>query len=259
MKFKIFSNGKELSKQTHQEVYDKLINEGFIFDETNYDLAISIGGDGTFLHMVKDTGFNSDVLYVGINTGTLGFGVEVSINGIDEFIMNLKKDNYKVDYIGIEEIKINTKNGEPNFNALNEIVIREKTLNTFICDVKIDDSFLEKFIGDGLLISTSFGSTAYNLSFGGAIIYNTFHAMEITPIAPLNNKSYRTLLNSVVVPEEKRVVLIPKKKDLLITIDGENNYYDDVISIEIFMGNKKIKCYRDTNYNFCKKINEKFL
>ena len=259
MKYKIFTNNKEISNKIKEEVSVKLSRNNFIYNEEDYDLAIAIGGDGSFLHMVKDTNFNTNILYVGINAGTLGFAQEISIDNIDNFIEDIKKNNYKVDYIGIEEIKVNTNNSTSYFNALNEIVVRDKELNTLLCNVMIDNSYLEKFIGDGLLISTSFGSTAYNLSFGGAIIYNTFHTLEITPIAPLNNKAYRTLLNSVVVPSDKKITLIPDKKSLLITIDGENNYYDDISSIEIYMENKTIKCYRNIDYDFCKKINEKFL
>ena len=259
MKFNIFTNNRELSLKLKEEVKTKLANNGFIYNEEDYDIAIAIGGDGSFLHMVESASFNENVLYVGINAGTLGFAQEISVDNIDEFIANLKNDSYKIDYIGIEEIKINTKESTSYFNALNEIVVRDKELNALTCDVKVDDSYLEKFIGDGLLVSTSFGSTAYNLSFGGAIVYNTFHTLQITPIAPLNNKAYRTLLNSVVIPDNKKITIIPEKSNLLITIDGENSYYNDVISVEIYSSDKKIKCYRDNNYDFCKKINEKFL
>ena len=168
-------------------------------------------------------------------------------------------NNYTIQNIKPVSAKVFARDRDFTRIGVNEIVVRDKELNTLLCNVMIDNSYLEKFIGDGLLISTSFGSTAYNLSFGGAIIYNTFHTLEITPIAPLNNKAYRTLLNSVVVPSDKKITLIPDKKSLLITIDGENNYYDDVSSIEIYMENKTIKCYRNIDYDFCKKINEKFL
>ena len=119
---------------------------------------------------------------------------------------------------------------------------------------------LENFVGDGLLIATSFGSTAYNLSHGGSIVYNTFHTLQITPIAPLNNKSYRNLLNSVILPENKKVTLVPRKgKDILITIDGENKVYKDALEVQTYVNDKRIKCLRRKDYNFSKKINEKFL
>ena len=258
-KYKIFSNKSKLSIEIENKVREKLDKANFIENEKSFDLGIAIGGDGCFLKMVKEANFNSRVLYVGINTGTLGFAQEVSVEDIDDFVNNLIIENYKIDYIGIQETKITTKDTVSYFNSLNEIVIREKSLNTLKLDILIDNEELEKFVGDGMLVATSFGSTAYNLSFGGSIVYNTFHTLQITPIAPLNNKSYRNLLNSVIVPEDKKISIIPKNNNLLITIDGDNNIYDNVSLIETYIHKKKIKCYRDKNYDFSKKINEKFL
>ncbi len=119
---------------------------------------------------------------------------------------------------------------------------------------------LERFVGDGLLIATSFGSTAYNLSHGGSIVYNTFHTLQITPIAPLNNKSYRNLINSVILPENKTVKLdLGGDKNIMITVDGENIVYENVVKVETFVHEKRIKCLRRKDYDFSKKINEKFL
>lgn len=259
-KFKIFNNDNEKSIDAKDLIIDKLEKNGFVLDNENYDLAIAIGGDGSFLRMVKQTNFNSDILYVGINAGTLGFAQEVSLECIDEFINELKEENYKIDSIGVQETKVVTKKTDSNFYSLNEIVVRQKELNTMVLDVKIEDVFLEQFIGDGLLIATSFGSTAYNLSFGGSMVYNTFHTLQLTPIAPLNNKSYSTLSNSVILPENKRITLIPTRdNNLLITIDGENNFYNDVRKIETVINKKRIKCLRRKDYDFSKKINEKFL
>lgn len=258
--FRLFSNDNERSKVVEEKVRDKLVKNNFIEDKNNYDLAIAIGGDGSFLRMVKQTNFNSDVLYVGINAGTLGFAQEVSIDDIDDFIEELKNESYKVDSIGVQKTKVITEKSDSNFYSLNEIVIRKEDLNTILLDVYIEDSILESFVGDGLLIATSFGSTAYNLSHGGSIVYNTFHTLQITPIAPLNNKSYRNLLNSVILPENKKVTLVPRKgKDILITIDGENKVYKDALEVQTFVNDKRIKCLKRKDYNFSKKINEKFL
>ena len=124
----------------------------------------------------------------------------------------------------------------------------------------IDEKRLENFVGDGILVSTSFGSSAYNLSFGGSIVYSDLHTMQITPVAPLNNKSYKVLKNSVVIPESRIVSLIPKElsNQLIITVDGENKSYNDVQKIEISV-KKKIKFVRMTEYDYTKKIHEKFL
>lgn len=260
-RIKIFANNNDKSLSLKDEVANKLIENDFEIVDNNFDLGIAIGGDGSFLRMIKDNNFDSDTYYIGINAGTLGFAQEVEINDIEEFINDLKEDKFLVEEIGIQESTIyNKDNKTDEFYSLNEIVVREKTLNTLKLDVYIDNYLLENFAGDGILVATSFGTTAYNLSFGGSIIYNTFHALELTTIAPLNNKTYKTISNSIVLPLNKNITLLPTKTDnLIVTVDGVNKVYDNVIKIETIMKDKTIKCLRNKDYNFIKKINEKFI
>ena len=111
-----------------------------------------------------------------------------------------------------------------------------------------------------MLISTSFGSTAYNLSYGGSIVYNTFHTLQITPIAPINNKIYKTLRNSVIIPFDRVITLEPKKNpNFILMIDGKNNYFQDVVNIRISRKEDRIKVIRKPDYNFIQKVNDKFL
>ena len=141
------------------------------------------------------------------------------------------------------------------------MVLREQDLNTSKFKVLINDELLENYVGDGLLVSTSFGSTAYNLSFGGSIVYNTFHTLQLTPIAPLNSKSYRSLLNSLIVPSDKIISIRPEvvSKNILISIDGDNYRYNDVIRVDTYIKDKEIKVLKMNDYDMIKKINEKFL
>lgn len=257
---KIFYNNNDKSINTFNEAKDKLIKNGFNIVENDYNIAIAIGGDGSFLRMVKETNFKSDVLYLGINTGTLGFAQEIHVNELDELIENLKTGNYKVNEFGVQETNLYSNNENSKFYSLNDIVIRDMDLNTLKLDIFIDDALLEHFAGDGILVSTSFGSTAYNLSFGGSIIYNTFHALELSPVAPLNNKTYRTLTNSLVLPQNKNIEIVPvSNKNLIVTVDGENKYYENVDKIDTILSDKTIMCYQNIDYNFVKKINDKFL
>ena len=258
---KIFCNNNVHSENLKQIIITKLQENNYIFDDEKPDLCLAIGGDGSFLRMIKNNNFKSEPIYVGINAGTLGFLQEIKIDNIDEFIYKLNNNLYKIDEVGIQETKI-IANGENSiFYSLNEIVLRDKDLNTTKLDIKVDTAKLEKFIGDGILISTSTGSTAYNLSFGGAIVANSLHTLQITPIAPLNSKSYRSLINSIIIPESTLITIIPEEnnKNLLITIDGDNNVYLNVERIETYVNKKRIKCLRLENYNFFEKINEKFL
>ena len=97
---KLFVNKNDESIKTANIIRDKLFTNGFVINDQNYELAIAVGGDGSFLRMIKNNNFNSDIYYVGINSGTLGFLQEVKLIEIDKFIMELKNNQYKVEQIG---------------------------------------------------------------------------------------------------------------------------------------------------------------
>lgn len=256
MKIKIFCNNNINSLKVLNELKEKIKKNNLELVENNFDIGIAIGGDGSFLRMVKECQFNKDILYVGINTGTLGFAQEIYPNKIDEFLSKLIKKEYKIEEVGIQETKVYSDYIK-TFYSLNEIVIRDENLNVLKSDIKINNTELESFVGDGLLISTSFGSTAYNLSYGGSIVYNELHTLQITPIAPLNNKVYKTLTNSVIIPQNK-IITLETANSVILTIDGENIIYENIDKIETFI-NKTIKFIRMNDYDYTKKINEKFL
>lgn len=260
-KIRLFTNNNEKSLEITKSIQEKLEKKNFQLVEDDYEIAIAVGGDGSFLRMVKETNFNEKCIYVGINAGTLGFAQEINLDEVNEFIKILEHNNFKVEEIGIAEIEIDTPDSSSKHLALNEIVVRDLDLNTTNLMVEVENNLLEHYVGDGILISTSFGSTAYNLSFGGSIVYNTFHTLQITPIAPLNNKTYRNLLNSVIIPSNKEIMITPENRtnNLLITIDGDNNEYKKVQRIHVKIEHRTIRVFRKNNYNFINKINHKFL
>ena len=108
-KVKIFSNNSEKSQEIKKMLIDKLDKNNISVVDNDYDLGIAIDGDGSFLRMIKENNFNSDIYYIGINAGTLGFAQEVSIDNIDEFIDNLNNNNFIVEELGIQENDIYTK------------------------------------------------------------------------------------------------------------------------------------------------------
>ncbi len=258
-KVRLFINQNEFSKTVAIELTECLYHHNFEIDETDYEIAISIGGDGAFLRMVKETNFDPSIYYIGVHTGTLGFLPEVLPNELEEFVSYLEHGDYKLNEIGVLETTIYGKE-EKKLVALNDIVVRDGALNSLTLNVKLEGELLEKFKGDGMLISTSIGSTAYNLSFGGSMVYFKLHTLQLTPIAPFNSSSYRNLRNSIVMPEYVAIDLEPdEKKDLIITVDGENYEAKEVIKITFNIGNKKIKRLRYHNVPFSTIIKEKIL
>lgn len=260
-KVKLFTNSNIKSKSIESELKELLVNSNFkITDADDFDLGIAIGGDGSFLRMVNASHFNSKACYVGINAGTLGFAQDIKIDELEEFVRHIKEEYYFYEEVGIEEVEVETKEKKYKFNALNEFVVRNSELNTIHLDIYVDNNLLENYVGDGVLLSTSFGSTAYNLNFGGSIVYNSFDTLQLTPIAPQNNKSCNSLTNSIIIPASKEIIIYPKQSDndILLTIDGNNVFYNDVVSIKTSIKDC-IKLIRKKDYNFIKKINDKFL
>lgn len=261
MKIKLFPNKNSDSLFIADILTEELRNNGFTLVDEKYDLAIAIGGDGSFLHMVNSNAFNTDIKYIGINNGTLGFLQEIKPTELNSFIKNLSTDNYKEELLGFENIKVVTNDEVYYFNSLNETVIRDMNLSTAYFNVYINGTYLEKFVGDGLMISTPSGSTAYNLSCNGAIIFNGIHTLQMTPIAPINNNIYRTISNPIILPEDRVIRLIPtgRTTDIMILVDGVNHLIKNVNAVEIRISDEKLKCIRMQDYDYTQIINDKFL
>ena len=257
-KIKIYINGDEKSIKVRDNIINDLVNRNFEIVDNDYDLAISIGGDGTFLKMVNENNFYSDIYYIGINSGTLGFLQEIDLNKTIDFINRLENNDFKEESLSIGKVLIRTIDKVYQYNFLNEIVIRKNNFGTLEIPIYIDDELLEDFTGDGVLISTSTGSTAYNMSFGGAIVYNSLKTLSLTPIAPINNRAYRTLTNSFILPINTKIEMLGNN-DLFFMIDGKNKEIKNVTKLEVCIDKKEIKCLRMNDFHFIKVINNKIL
>ena len=258
---KLFANNNEKCTRIAELVRARLLQNGFIVNAAEYELGIAIGGDGSFLRMVKENNFADNVYFIGINSGTLGFMQDVSLSDIDELITSLKNERYDVEKICIQETCVKHSKGEDKFYSLNEIVVRSSDLKLLKVEVLINNSLLERYTGDGILVATPTGSTAYNLNIGGSVMYNSLACLQITPITPINSSVYHTITNSIIIPEYAKVTFLTleEDKELLINADGETRIFRGVKKIETKIAGKKIKVVRLKGYNFEQKINEKLL
>lgn len=147
-------------------------------------VAVSLGGDGTFLRTARKVG-SSGVPVVGINTGNLGFLSHYTFADTPYLLARLSSGD-----VGVEErevLKVSSDLLPEGFwpYALNEVaVLKEDTSSMINSRVTVDGFFLADYLADGILISTPTGSTAYNLSVGGPIVEPSLHCMIITPVAP---------------------------------------------------------------------------
>lgn len=241
----IISNKNLESKKTSLELADKLTNRGFIVKDkydSNAELNICVGGDGSFLRAVHKNRFPK-IPFVGINTGHLGFFQEISPGKIDDFINKYINEEYIVDEILLVSAEVCTKDKCYYLAGVNEIVVKGSRSKVIHLDVSIDGNYLENYSGDGIIISTPSGSTAYNYSVGGSIIYPTLNTLQIAPLAPISSKAYRSLPNSVVVPGDSIVNLKLENRytnSTLIVNDGVEFKYDNIDHINFQISDKKI-------------------
>lgn len=160
---------------------------------------VVIGGDGTFLRATHESGF-SKIPFVGINTGHLGFFQASDADSLETNLQKLVRGDYYIDELNLIKATVETSSWTYELWCVNEFAIKSTNEAVGRFDVSIDGVPLINQSGDGLMISTPSGSTAYNLSAGGSILYQTLQGYQITPIAPLHSKSYNCLPASLVVP-----------------------------------------------------------
>ncbi|HVI41345.1 MAG TPA: hypothetical protein VM577_11860, partial [Anaerovoracaceae bacterium] len=129
-------------------------------------------------------------------------------------------------------------------------------------NISIGDSFIERFSGDGILVSTPAGSTAYNYSLGGSIVDPRLNLLQVTPIAPMNTTAYRSFTSSVILPPDLSIRVNPEysgDQGLLIVPDGLEYLHEGVEEIYMEFSESIVKLLRFENYDFWNKVKSKFL
>src|SRR5881398_1708989 len=183
------------------------------------DLILVLGGDGTMIATGRMLGDNQ-VRVIGVNYGGLGYLAEFPIEELFPALEAILAGQYKVERRVMLSVELRrgeelvTKN-----RVLNDVVMNKSALARIIeIEAHLSGQFVNSFRADGLIVSTPTGSTAYNLSAGGPVIYPSMNAIVITPICPF------TLSNRpIVVPDESLIELrlITQNEDVALTLDGQ--------------------------------------
>jgi len=227
------------------------------------ELIICIGGDGALLRMLAEHDFPRQPI-VGINTGHLGFFQELDTKDIDAFIVAYQAKKYSVQTYrtAYADIKIPGTAKPQRIKALNEIVIRGGQSHLAHLNIYIGDSFIEQFCGDGIVISTPAGSTAYNYSLGGSIVDPRIELLQVTPIAPINSTAYRSFTSGVLLPQKLSVGIFPEypqSQELLVTADGAETMFSGIGEMKAGLSRDLVTLLRFKDYDFWKTVKQKLL
>ncbi|MCF6201341.1 MAG: NAD(+)/NADH kinase [Hydrogenimonas sp.] len=193
------------------------------------DILVSIGGDGTLISLTRRSySFHKPIL--GINAGTLGFLADINPDEIDSFVKKLYTGEFRIDERMMIEGSISNRNGERLFYSFNDIVISRPSISKMVnIDAYIDKKWFNTYYGDGLIVSTPTGSTAYNLAAGGPVTFPLTDAFILTPICP-HSLTQRPL----VMPADFEIEIKTPEKESLVIIDGQEQYEfgpDDTLTI----------------------------
>ncbi len=232
--------------ELYEEVSEIVRRNNFSLNEKNPDIVIALGGDGTLLRAVHHYLDQIDhIKFIGINAGTLGYLMQFSKEDLEDILKNRLFD---VERYSLIECLIKKNNNEQTLFAVNEFRF-ENPFHTMIADVYINNSHLEKFRGNGLVISSSLGSSAYNKSLGGAVVDSSLEILELTEIAPIENNVYRSLGSSLVLSREKEISLGMDFKYVIVGYDHESLPLDGVESILVKLSDKKLNLISNLNKN----------
>lgn len=200
------------------------VPDGLLLDGEPVDLLLTLGGDGTFLRGARNVaGTNTPVL--GLNLGRLGFLTSLAEEELEEGLGQVLAGQYGLDWRHTLEAHVVPANGSDGqrFTALNDVVIHMTGVARVVrLDLRTEDGGNEdtigQFSGDGVIISTPTGSTAYSLSAGGPIVSPAVECLVVTPICP-----HSLAFRSLVLPASRAVTVrcLDRTGDLVLTVDGQ--------------------------------------
>jgi len=186
--------------------------------EEPHDLVVALGGDGTLLAAARTLA--PDVPILGVNLGNLGFLTEVGRAELYPAMVQVLSGKFETEERSLLDVELlRNGSGSLSFRVFNDAVITKSALARIIeLTFSFDGHVIARCRSDGLIISTPTGSTAYNLSAGGPILYPLLPVIILTPICP-----HTLSLRPVVVPDAGRVeiTLETQREEVYLTLDGQ--------------------------------------
>ncbi len=256
MKFFIATTNEKTAIMEAGNIRKILEENGFCFNETNPEVVISIGGDGTFLRSIQ-LFQRLNPLFVNINFGNLGYLCEYSTKEVKELMDDLLNKNHVEKKLRMLECTYKNE----KFYAMNEFRVEALNGTTLTFDVSVNNTFLERIKGDGCLISTSIGSSGMARSLGGALVDNEIEMIQFIEKAPINNKFYTSIHSPFVLNNDKTITLSNFKPVTFgLYFDCKTNIIencDGPLSFKI--SDKSIRFLKNERNNYIKKTREALL
>lgn len=224
-------------------------------NEFDADLAISVGGDGTFLNVADRVGIKG-IPILGLNTGRLGFLADIAETEIEDAVDEILQGNYTVDELTQLQMKICADlNGDSHF-ALNEIAVMKQDSSSMITiHAWLNNEYLNTYQADGLVIATPTGSTAYSMSAGGPIVVPQAKNIILSPIAP-----HSLTVRPLVIPDNYTITLQVESRNnhFLVALDGRS-YVVPECKFEIKLADFNVKVAKRKSHTYFDTLRNKLM
>ena len=219
------------------------------------DFLFSIGGDGTFIDAANLVG-DSGIPILGINTGRIGFLTNVNRNNFQKAFSFLQESDYQIERRSLLQIKSDSGETLPASFALNDISIHPYGESINEVKVQANGEQLNTYWGDGVIVATPTGSTAYSLSCGGPILVPSADVMVLTPIA-----SHSLTVRSIVLPadNELKIKVESRSHRFVLSVDSHRLTMNDDVTLTVSRAPYTIQTVRLPNADFYSVIREKLL
>lgn len=226
---------------------------GDIFD---LDVAISLGGDGTFLRTAARVN-RQNIPILGINTGRLGFLADVGSTDVEDTLEELFKHYYKVEERILLRLETESRAYKGYNYALNEVaVLKRDTSSMITIHTSLNGEYLTSYQADGLVIATPTGSTAYSMSVNGPIILPQDNSIVLSPVAP-----HSLNVRPLVIPNDFEITLgvESRNRTFLISLDGRSEIFPAGIQLKISKADYTTKVIKRYNHTFYETLREKLM
>lgn len=226
---------------------------GDIFD---LDVAISLGGDGTFLRTAARVN-RQNIPILGINTGRLGFLADVGSTDVEDTLEELFKHYYKVEERILLRLETASRAYKGYNYALNEVaVLKRDTSSMITIHTSLNGEYLTSYQADGLVIATPTGSTAYSMSVNGPIILPQDNSIVLSPVAP-----HSLNVRPLVIPNDFEITLgvESRNRTFLISLDGRSEIFPAGIQLKVSKADYTTKVIKRYNHTFYETLREKLM
>ena len=240
-----------------QELHFDVCPTGLISDsDFQADIAVSMGGDGTFLKAARRVG-RKGIPILGINTGRLGFLADISPEEMEETFNEIHAGRYSVEERSVLQLICDDTHLQECPYALNEIAVLKRDSSSMISiRTAINGAFLNTYQADGLVIATPTGSTAYSLSVGGPIIVPHSNTIAITPVAP-----HSLNVRPIVIRDDWEITLDVESRshNFLVAIDGRSETCKETTQLTIRRADYSVKVVKRFNHVFFDTLRTKMM